>query len=85
MSLFSFGTVNIKYLIPSGLNSRLSQNKALSKDWINLRTEELFINMYSQLSRLSTARGSCTGLVTVGPAKVKVCKSVLFTEGTPEV
>ena len=25
------------------------------------------------------------GLVTVGSAKVKACKSVLFTEGTPEV
>ena len=28
---------------------------------------------------------SCTGLVTVGPAKVKACKSILFTEGSPEV
>ena len=41
--------------------------------------------MYSQLSRLNTARGSCTSLVTVGPTKVKAGKSVLFTEGTPEV
>ena len=35
--------------------------------------------------RLDIARGSGTGLVTVGPAKVKACKSILFTEGTPEV
>ena len=27
--------------------------------------------MYSQLSMLNTARGSGTGLVTVGPTKVK--------------
>ena len=26
-----------------------------------------------------------TGLVPVGPTKVKACKSFLFTEGTPEV
>ena len=37
------------------------------------------------LARLSTARGSITELVPVGPTKVKACKSVLFTEGTPEV
>ena len=37
------------------------------------------------MSRHSTARGSNTGLVPVGPAKVKTRKSVLFTEGTPEV
>ena len=37
--------------------------------------------IYCGLSRLSTARGSGTGLVTVGPAKVKACKSILITEG----
>ena len=37
------------------------------------------------LSRLSTTKESSTSLVKVGPAKVKACKSVLFTEGTPEV
>ena len=41
--------------------------------------------IYSQLTRLRTARGSCTCLVTVGPAKVKACKSILFNEGSPEV
>ena len=41
--------------------------------------------MYSQLSRSSTARGSSTSLVTLGPTKVKACKSILFTEGIPEV
>ena len=40
--------------------------------------------MNCRLSRLSTARGSDTDLMMVGPAKVKACKSVLFTEGTPE-
>ena len=40
---------------------------------------------YFQLLRLSTARGSSTSLVSVGPAKVKACKSILFTEGIPEV
>ena len=38
----------------------------------------------SQLLRRSTASGSSTALVIVGPTKVKVCKSVLFTEGTSE-
>ena len=28
---------------------------------------------------------SCTRLVLVGPTKVKARKSILFTEGTPEV
>ena len=40
---------------------------------------------YSQLSKLITARVSSTGLVMTGPTKVKACKSVLFTEGTPKV
>ena len=39
----------------------------------------------SQLSRCITARGSSTGLVLVGPTKFKACKSILYTEGTPEV
>ena len=30
-------------------------------------------------------RGSSTGLCWVGPAKVKASKSILFTEGSPEV
>ena len=33
--------------------------------------------MYSWLSRLNTARGSGTSLVTVDLAKVKACKSLL--------
>ena len=33
----------------------------------------------------ATARGSGTSIVIVGPAKVKACKSDLFTEGIPEV
>ena len=41
--------------------------------------------IYSQLSRHSTARESNTGLVPVGPTKVKAHKSILFTYGTPEV
>ena len=41
--------------------------------------------IYIGLSRLNTARGSCTGFVTAGPAKVKAYKSILFTEGFPEV
>ena len=40
---------------------------------------------YPYFSRLSTARGSSTGLVTVGLTNVKACKFVLFTEGIPEV
>ena len=30
----------------------------------------LILTIYSQLSRSNTARGSCTGFVTVGPTKV---------------
>ena len=37
--------------------------------------------IYNWLMRLNTARGSCTGLITIGPSKVKACKSVFFTEG----
>ena len=37
--------------------------------------------MSSRLPRHSTARGSKTGLVPVGPTKVKAHKSVLLTEG----
>ena len=40
--------------------------------------------IYSWLSRCSTARGSSTGLLLVGPGKVKACESFLFTEGSPE-
>ena len=40
---------------------------------------------HSLLSRRNTARGSSTGLVIVGPTKVKACKSILFTEGIPEI
>ena len=39
--------------------------------------------IYSQFSRCVTARGSCTGLVTVGPTKA--CKSVLFTNRFPDI
>ena len=42
-----------------------------------------FINI--RLSRHSITRGSSTGLVPVGPTKIKACKSELFNEGTSEV
>ena len=32
-----------------------------------------------------TARGSSTGLCRRGPTKVKACKSIIFSEGSPEV
>ena len=41
--------------------------------------------MYSRLSRSITARGSCTGLVTVGPTKFKACKSILSTNEMEEI
>ena len=41
--------------------------------------------MYNGLLRRSTAKGFSTGLVPVGPTKVKACKSILFIEGIPEV
>ena len=40
---------------------------------------------YSWFSRYSTTRGSSTGLCRVGPAKVKASKSIIYTEGPPEV
>ena len=43
------------------------------------------MSKYSRLSRRSTARGSTTWLLPVGPAKVKARKFILFTEGAPEV
>ena len=42
-------------------------------------------SIYSQLLRSCTARGSSTGLFQGGPTKVKARKSILFTEGSPEV
>ena len=39
-------------------------------------------DMYTGLSKYSTAKGSGTGFSLVGPAKVKARKSVLFTESS---
>ena len=36
--------------------------------------------IYNGFSRLSTARGFGTGLVTAGPANNKACKSILIHE-----
>ena len=41
--------------------------------------------MYSRLSSCSTAKGSSARLSLVGPTKVKVCKSNLFTGGSLKV
>ena len=34
---------------------------------------------------LNTARGSGTGLLTVGPTKVKACRSLLFTKDGSDI
>ena len=39
---------------------------------------KLHKSIYSRLSRCSTARGSCTGLVTVGPTKSD-CQKLIVT------
>ena len=57
-----------------------SQNKTLN--WVKADFHEgtqrvVRESIYSQLSGLNTARGSSTFLVTVGPTKVKVCKSII--------
>ena len=44
------------------------------------QNEIRIVDINNRLSRRITARGSCTGLVTVGPTKVKARKSILFTE-----
>ena len=41
--------------------------------------------MSSRLSRLNIAMGSDACFVTVGPAKVKTCEYILFTEDIPKV
>ena len=43
------------------------------------------IEIYSQLSRCITARGSISGLSLGGPTKVKARESFLFTEGSLKV
>ena len=53
-------------------------NNEPKKYWSGNRIEK-----YSRLLRLNTAKGSGTDLVTVGPDKVKACKSILFIEGIP--
>ena len=45
----------------------------------------LYFIIHSRLLRLNTARRSGTGLVTVGPAIVKACKSLLFTKEVSDV
>ena len=45
----------------------------------------LLVQMCSRLSRRWTARGSSAGFPMVGPAKVVVHKSFLFTDGSPVV
>ena len=50
------------------LKSRISPPPFNQKDWITGLTG--YNRVYSWLLRLSTARGSGTGLVTVGPTKV---------------
>ena len=39
------------------------------------------VYIFNRLSSYSTAKGSSTGLVPVGPVKVKARKSIVFTEG----
>ena len=46
---------------------------------------QFLIFIYNQLSRSSTARGSGSVLSLGGPAKVKACKSFIFTEGSLKV
>ena len=41
--------------------------------------------IHSRFSESCTARGSGTCLCHRGSDKVKACKSILFTEGSPEV
>ena len=60
------------------------QAREESSELANL-TERKNKQTYSRFSRRCTARGSSTGLCCVGPAKVKASKSVLFTEGSPEL
>ena len=42
-------------------------------------------SIHSRLLRLNTARGSGTGLVTVGTTKVMACKSLCFTKDVSDV
>ena len=44
--------------------------------WSNTERQSVFEAQHSWLS---------TELSPVGPAKIKACKSILFTEGSPEV
>ena len=72
-----------------GISVSFNQTKVSSCTYVVLANRvESFLsirNIYSPLSRYSTSRGSSNGLVTVGPEKVKACRSILFTEGIPEV
>ena len=65
-----------------------SSTQTASVDWNVVEGADFLFSVthsYSRLSKLSTARVSSTGLVMTGPTKVKACKSVQFTEGTPKV
>ena len=74
--------------LPVWKHSRFFYFKFILKVFVlsfgNIQTNSIS-HINSLLSMHNTARGSCAGLVTVGPTKVKACKSVLFTVGIPEV
>ena len=62
--------------------SSTASKQNLMRKVLSIRPKGL---IYSWFSWCCTARGSGTGLSQVGPAWVKASKSVLFTEGSPEV
>ena len=63
---------------------QIGSTTTTTRSW-NIKVIYFILVIYSSFSRPNTARGSGTSLVAVGPAKFKACKSILFTEGSPEV
>ena len=74
------GAFHIMAFIPTNLPIKINLNAKFS---IHVFPWKLLIN--SQFSRSCTDRGSNTDLCRRGSTKVKARKSILFTEGSPEV
>ena len=73
-TVYGIGILNCQWLIAQLVTSNsLDQNQILQGNKLGC------FEIYSRLSRSNTARGSFTGLVTLGPNRYKASKSVLFT------
>ena len=79
----------LKYKLSNNINKHLiiKSDETINRFLRGKEKKDRHIDreIYSRLSRCSTARGSSSRLFKVGPTKVKARKYILFTEGSPVV